>query len=501
MVVKGVNVEERTVEGFGSTIQPDMIRDIIDPAAWKKSLARWKKRGSMPKFLAYHLHRTFTADSPVLGPMQWLKVLLDEGLKFRAQFAETPLGEQHLQLYSTGAMDAFSVGFQILEATMDVDVIREYLKAHKLRFKVPQEVDRLILEAELLEISCVVLGANMTALVTHSAADDCSNCGHCDGSKCGSHHGKNFAAKALERIETVAGIILDGDGKAVYKDSQLASAEEEKAAQPKEAVIKEEKGEDVEGIEELEAPEKFKVESLAGEPLLVDEKRVIPYKDLGYVENEAAAWDGPRQRREADVAKLLKMCAWYDSENPDSKGSYKLPHHQASDLKAVWRGVAAAMGALLGARDGADIPSGDRRRVYNHIARHYAHWDKEAPEFREYSPEELKGLEEKDLITLQEPVEKKEEKTQSALDTEQLSATVERVGKLEIQVEGLARALDLLKKEMPATSGEAGGALPQTAGPVEGAEGTEEAKGANAVLDRIMSDLESAVDSVKGVTG
>ena len=64
-----------------------------------------------------------------------------------------------------------------------------------------------------------------------------------------------------------------------------------------------------------------------------------------------------------DVDKLMEMCTWYDAENEDVKSAYKLPHHRASDLKAVWRGVAAAMGALLGARGGVDIPDGDFRNL------------------------------------------------------------------------------------------------------------------------------------------
>jgi hypothetical protein len=50
------------------------------------------------------------------------------------------------------------------------------------------------------------------------------------------------------------------------------------------------------------------------------------------------------------------------------------------------------MGALLGARGGTNIPDGDRRGVYNHLARHYRDFEETAPEFREYTDEELKTL-------------------------------------------------------------------------------------------------------------
>jgi len=109
-------------------------------------------------------------------------------------------------------------------------------------------------------------------------------------------------------------------------------------------------------------------------------KGVIPYHDYGNAD-ESEPWDAGKEVKEADVEALKKMCAWYDEKNPDVKSSYKLPHHRASDLKAVWKGVAAAMAALLGARGGVDIPDSDKEGVYNHLAKHYKDFDKEPPEF------------------------------------------------------------------------------------------------------------------------
>lgn len=119
----------------------------------------------------------------------------------------------------------------------------------------------------------------------------------------------------------------------------------------------------------------------------LDLKSVIPYHDYGNAD-EDAEWDAGKEVREADVETLKKICAWYDSENPDIKTSYKLPHHRAADLKAVWRGVAAAMAALLGARGGVDIPEADRKGVYNHLAKHYKDFEKEPPEFSSVEPPE-----------------------------------------------------------------------------------------------------------------
>ena len=104
---------------------------------------------------------------------------------------------------------------------------------------------------------------------------------------------------------------------------------------------------------------------------------------------EDEEWDAAAEVREAEVEDLKVMCAWVDSENADVKGAYKLPHHKASGQHAVvWRGVAAAMAALMGARGGVDIPEDDRRGVYNHLSRHYEEFDKEPPEFQSYNVED-----------------------------------------------------------------------------------------------------------------
>ena len=109
---------------------------------------------------------------------------------------------------------------------------------------------------------------------------------------------------------------------------------------------------------------------------------VIPYKKYPLAP-EGQAWDASAQVRRAEVDDLKKMCTWFDSENPDIKGSYKLPHHTADGYKTVWRGVAAAMAVVFGARGGLKGKAvGDRRGIYNHLKKHYADFDKEAPEFR-----------------------------------------------------------------------------------------------------------------------
>jgi hypothetical protein len=139
------------------------------------------------------------------------------------------------------------------------------------------------------------------------------------------------------------------------------------------------------------------------------EKTVIPYKSYP-TEPDTTTWDGPAEITAASVDDLKIMCTWYDSENAENKGAYKLPHHRKSDYHLIWRGVTAVMGVLLGARGGVDIPEEDKQRCYNHIAKHYKDdFDKEPPEFKAYTKVELKEMfpEDKKQNKLMEQIETK----------------------------------------------------------------------------------------------
>ena len=107
-----------------------------------------------------------------------------------------------------------------------------------------------------------------------------------------------------------------------------------------------------------------------------------------------ASSDGSGDPDKINWKKYARGFAWYDTNAADTLGAYKLPHHEVIDgqLMVVWRGVAAAMAALLGARGGVQVPESDRKGIYNHLANHYKQFDKEPPEFKEYTEDELKEL-------------------------------------------------------------------------------------------------------------
>lgn len=130
-------------------------------------------------------------------------------------------------------------------------------------------------------------------------------------------------------------------------------------------------------------------------PATVSMKIVVPYRDFGMAP-ESQSWEAPNFSDFSDVSnfdelnaaekrRIMHHYAWTKNNPPESFEDLKLPHHAASKNgigKAVWRGVVAAMAALMGARNAPDIPDADRLEVYEHLSKHYAQFDREPPEFK-----------------------------------------------------------------------------------------------------------------------
>ena len=174
------------------------------------------------------------------------------------------------------------------------------------------------------------------------------------------------------------------------------------------------------------------------------------------VSSKDTEWNGPEQIAAASVDDLKIMSTWVDSENPDIKGSYKLPHHLASDDHAVvWRGVTAAMGALLGARGGVDIPESDRRGVYNHLAEHYKEFEEEAPEFKYVEAQVLKHLKD-EFIFVKGKLEKMTDEKRLEIDKDDVIQDMEackKVAKTEQVKAAIDQAIAAFNKSFEVESG------------------------------------------------
>lgn len=87
-----------------------------------------------------------------------------------------------------------------------------------------------------------------------------------------------------------------------------------------------------------------------------------------------------------DWEKYSQGFAYFDAENKEEFGSYKLPFADVIDreLTATWGGVKTAMAALHGSRSPMRISEEDKKRAHNLLAKYYKKFDKEVPEMRSY---------------------------------------------------------------------------------------------------------------------
>ncbi len=346
--VKAVEGEERVLQFTISTGVVDRDQDTISPAGWK--LDDYKKN---PVVLWAHIY-----DEPPVARalVTWIE---DDKLKSRAEFTSPdlyPFGFMIYRMYKEGFLNATSVGFM----------------PEKWQFNDERKFGVDFLEQELLEYSCVPVPSNPEALIeARSKGIDTAPLVEWAMKTLDGHYGEAGLWVPRKQVEQIVAVLTPRKTVSVPADV----GEQVKAHAPVDIEI------------QRILPLERKPKDAKGE-----HKGVIPYKQTPLAP-EDEEWDGPAEVAAAEVEDLKVMCTWFDSENPDVKQSYKLPHHKAAGQHAcVWRGVAAAMAALLGGRGGVNIPDDDRKGCYNHLAKHYADFDKEPPEFRSYTDEEIRSL-------------------------------------------------------------------------------------------------------------
>lgn len=122
---------------------------------------------------------------------------------------------------------------------------------------------------------------------------------------------------------------------------------------------------------------------------ITEVKTVVPFQDLPLASRDRP-WDSDaaiaRVREFTDSteepsSRYRRAFVWFDREDADNFGAYKLPIADVIDgrLTAVPRGIFAAAAALQGARGGVDIPEADRPRVIQHVERYYAKMGLDSP--------------------------------------------------------------------------------------------------------------------------
>ena len=108
----------------------------------------------------------------------------------------------------------------------------------------------------------------------------------------------------------------------------------------------------------------------------------LPLYDRDYSWNSSAAlgrvrkWassDGSGEKEKMDWAKYSKAFFWYDPDDDESFGGFKLPFADITGGKlwAVPRGIFAVAGVLQGARGGVDISEVDQDHIKDVVDRYY----------------------------------------------------------------------------------------------------------------------------------
>ena len=323
----------------------DRDRDIL--LAEGADIVNYKEN---PVFLWAHSYREF----PIGKAVKITKG--KDGLFIDVVFADTEEGKKAEYLYENGFLNAVSVGFLVRKyvpvpedeqvTSIEVEVSGKKRTIDLTQFPTRPRV--IISDWELLEVSAVPVPANPQALIQNAATS----------------LAQKFHIPEEEVKEITADLVKQAEE--IYQDL------------------------------------KIKLETFI--------KGVVPSHstpinfDLNWDKARARAniarWasrDGSGDKESINWAKYAKAFAWFDSERRENFTAYKLPHHDIVDGRfvAIWRGITTAMATLLGARGGVDVPDEDRKGVWRHLARHYRDADREPPPLeREYTPEELKAIEE-----------------------------------------------------------------------------------------------------------
>jgi HK97 family phage prohead protease len=128
------------------------------------------------------------------------------------------------------------------------------------------------------------------------------------------------------------------------------------------------------------------------EAVITSVKAVVPFQDLPLASMDRAwdklkalarvrRWAGGPSKEDMNWSKYRKAFLWYDADDPESFGAYKLPIADVIDgqLKAVPRAIFAAAAAIRGARGGVNIPESDVPKIKSHLAKYYRKMDRTPP--------------------------------------------------------------------------------------------------------------------------
>ena len=192
-----------------------------------------------------------------------------------------------------------------------------------------------------------------------------------------------------------------------------------------------------------------RMKALAHKERVVPEKGAVAYQ--AYKPVEEGSWDSSAAKKRIsgwagdDWGKYRKGFAWFSPEDDDTKGGYKLPHHdiKSGEMVTVKEGVIAAGNALMGSRGGVDIPEEDVTAVKAHLAKHYRQFNLTPPWEREQSTD---GGKEKKAMELEKAmVELESTKAQLTSEKEKVETLNKRCMDLEEERNEYRKQADTLR--------------------------------------------------------
>jgi len=149
--------------------------------------------------------------------------------------------------------------------------------------------------------------------------------------------------------------------------------------------------------------------------------------DAGPAEKRVRAWAGGDN---PSWDKYRRAFMWFDSDDPEMLGSYKLGFADIVDgkLTAIPRGIFAIAAVLMGSRGGVNIPEADQTKVKAHCEKYYAKMRKQ--------------FEDENIVA---PWEKSEERSEDLMNEDHKSGRVlsaASISKVRAAVEALRALLD-----------------------------------------------------------
>ena len=151
-VVKG-----RSFSGFASTGDLDSQGDIVEPSAFRGTIADWKRTGRLIPLLDQH--DGFSSLNKVLGKLVGAEVQ-KRGLLTTFEIVDSPLGDEALARVKGGYVTGLSIGYRALHSE-DLDGELRVVDGR------PTARVRRITKIHLNEVSLVVWPANSAARVKH----------------------------------------------------------------------------------------------------------------------------------------------------------------------------------------------------------------------------------------------------------------------------------------------------------------------------------------------